>query len=150
MNFPLLSNSNSCPEAAPNAGPASAGAEREKTKTCPSELTATPGTSPKFCPFGRSGKLGTEVNSICAGSSSPSATVMNGNEATSPSIDTLRTVVLTSHFTPPQRTAHPAASQLTNQPSTRAHRSSRAPGKIPNASNPSPFALIAIRMSAQP
>src|SRR5580704_2140917 len=44
-NFPLASNSSNCAPLAPYAGPVLL--PREKTKTCPFELAATPATSPK-------------------------------------------------------------------------------------------------------
>src|ERR1700722_1010354 len=61
MYWPFASNSKSCAAAGAYAGPVAL-LDRVNTKTCPLELTATPGTSPKFTPGGSLKKSGTESN----------------------------------------------------------------------------------------
>src|ERR1043166_5166791 len=51
MNSPFGPNSSSCAAVGAYAGPPAL-FDRVKTKTCPLEFTATPGTSPKFVPAG--------------------------------------------------------------------------------------------------
>src|SRR5262245_66349884 len=53
-NSPFGPNSNNCPAAGPYAGPPAV-FDRVNTNTWPCELTATPGTSPKFIPGGSVG-----------------------------------------------------------------------------------------------
>src|SRR5262245_2785738 len=94
MNSPLGPNSSNCAAAAPYAGP-DALFDRVKTKMCPFELTATPGTSPKFIPSGSFRKSGTESNGIsgaeviCAGRDCASG---------SPDSDTRTTAACVSRF----------------------------------------------------
>ena len=66
-NSPFGPNSSNWAAAAPYAGPYAL-FDRVKTKMCPFELTATPGTSPKFIPSGSFKKSGTESNGISGAS----------------------------------------------------------------------------------
>src|SRR5262245_46942880 len=63
MNSPFGPNSSSCAAVGAYAGPPAL-FERVKTKTCPFELTATPGTSPKFVPAGSLRKSALESNGM--------------------------------------------------------------------------------------
>src|SRR6185295_8530594 len=56
-------NSNNWAAVGPKAGPETL-FDRENTKMCPFEFTATPGTSPKFMPSGSLKKSGTESKDI--------------------------------------------------------------------------------------
>src|SRR5450756_1586900 len=58
MNWPSAANSSSCAALAAKAGPVVP--PREKTKTCPLELTATPVTSPRWMSLGNLIGSGTE------------------------------------------------------------------------------------------
>src|SRR5436189_3594019 len=65
MNLPLGSNSRSCAAVAMYDGPVLL--PREKTKTLPLELTATPAPSPKYMSGGSLSGLGTDSNGIVGG-----------------------------------------------------------------------------------
>src|SRR5262245_17715326 len=63
MNSPFGPNSSSCAAVGAYAGPLAL-FDRVKTKTCPLEFTATPGTSPKLVPAGSFKKSADESNGI--------------------------------------------------------------------------------------
>src|SRR6266550_1540536 len=63
MNSPFGPNSSSCAAVGAYAGPLAL-LDRVKTKTCPFEFTATPGTSPKFMPAGSFRKSALESNGM--------------------------------------------------------------------------------------